>query len=166
MNPGMQARIGTPSPADSPDQGLVTFGLGDALYAFHVESVLEVVSPLLVTALFSLPDHVLGVMNLRGRVLPVSRLAALLGMRSPHREERVGLRVRCRNEEAVFAVDRVHSVLWISSSRWEDLPGSSREMERAFFAGILPLETPVTRIAVEKLFEPALWGAAPGGAVS
>lgn len=59
----------------------ITVTFGHEEYALHVQQVREIVGPLPVTAVPNATPHVLGVMNLRGKVVPVVDLAACLGLR-------------------------------------------------------------------------------------
>lgn len=52
---------------------------GSVRVAFAIDAVQEVLAPRAVTRLFHAPKAVLGVVNLRGDILPVIDLAALLG---------------------------------------------------------------------------------------
>lgn len=50
---------------------LVGFRVGQQSYALPIEAVREIVRPPEITLVPQSPDHVAGVMNLRGRILPV-----------------------------------------------------------------------------------------------
>lgn len=67
--------VGTPArraePPPDPRDQLVSFALGDELFAVAVERVREVVRAEGVTRVPQAPEHVRGVQNLRGRILPV-----------------------------------------------------------------------------------------------
>ncbi|OGB94277.1 MAG: hypothetical protein A3H39_06195 [candidate division NC10 bacterium RIFCSPLOWO2_02_FULL_66_22] len=49
-------------------------------YGFPLDRVREVVKPAPITPVPSIPEHILGVMNLRGEILPVLDLKRLLGL--------------------------------------------------------------------------------------
>lgn len=59
---------------------LLLFTLGGECYAFPLERVREVVKPGPITPVPSIPEHILGVMNLRGEILPVLDPKQLLGL--------------------------------------------------------------------------------------
>lgn len=58
----------------------ITFKLADEEYALPVRQVREIVGPLPITAVPGTMHHVLGVVNLRGKVVPVVDLRARLGL--------------------------------------------------------------------------------------
>ena len=66
--------IDSPSPelaARSPSQQLVVFGLDERRYALRLSSVNQIVRMVEITPLPKAPEIILGVVNLRGRVIPV-----------------------------------------------------------------------------------------------
>lgn len=65
---------------EGPGIQLLLFALGGESYAFPLERVREVVKPGPITPVPSTPDHMLGVMNLRGEILPVLDPKRLLGV--------------------------------------------------------------------------------------
>jgi purine-binding chemotaxis protein CheW len=65
---------------EGPGIQLLLFSLGGESYAFPLERVREVVKPGPTTPVPSIPKHILGVMNLRGEILPVLDLKRLLGV--------------------------------------------------------------------------------------
>lgn len=66
--------------AASPRLALLLFTLGGEAYAFRLGDVREVVKPTSITPVPSVPAHILGVMNLRGEILPVLDPKGLLGL--------------------------------------------------------------------------------------
>lgn len=54
--------------------------VGDDSFALDVTRVLEVARPTVLTRVPAAPEHVRGLMNLRGRILPVIELSTRLGM--------------------------------------------------------------------------------------
>jgi purine-binding chemotaxis protein CheW len=59
---------------------LLIFRLGDQHYALHAESVERVLRIVEITPLADAPRHVLGVVNVNGRVIPVFDVRGLLGL--------------------------------------------------------------------------------------
>ena len=49
----------------------LSFNIGDSLYGIELPYVIEIVSMQQITVVPSLPHYVLGIMNLRGKVVPV-----------------------------------------------------------------------------------------------
>ncbi len=63
-----------------PETHLVSFGLGDDVFALAVEQVREVVRVAAITRIPQAPEHVRGLQNLRGVVLPVLEVRTRLGL--------------------------------------------------------------------------------------
>lgn len=59
---------------------LLLVALGGESYGFPLDRVREVVKPAPITPVPSIPEHILGVMNLRGEILPVLDPKRLLGL--------------------------------------------------------------------------------------
>jgi purine-binding chemotaxis protein CheW len=77
----------TPTPAAAPPGDLaalegryLAFRLGGEQYAVPILHVREIIGPLPVTAVPGAPAHVRGVINLRGKIIPVTELALRLGV--------------------------------------------------------------------------------------
>lgn len=83
--------------------------VGAEHYALPVEAVLEVARPARLTPVPGAPAHVVGVMNLRGEVLPVVDLAALAGLRPPGDATVIAV-VESGGARAGLAVDAVVDV--------------------------------------------------------
>lgn len=62
---------------------MVMLALGGRTYALHIEHVTEVLRMVAITPLPDAPDPVLGVINLRGRAVPVVSLARRVGVEAP-----------------------------------------------------------------------------------
>ena len=58
----------------------VTFNLGDELFAFEVTTTREILSLAAITKVPQTPEYVLGVINLRGQVVPVVDMRLKLGL--------------------------------------------------------------------------------------
>ena len=114
----------TPSP-ESPEAAetsaplreieMLGFRLGDEEYAVMIDAVKEVLTFRELTPVPNAPDYVLGVMALRGLVLPVIDLCKRLGLPAGKRDERSRIIVVSVNDEdAGLHVDRVTGVVRLS----------------------------------------------------
>lgn len=99
--------------------------VGGEHYSLPVERVLEVAELGEIAAVPGSPEEVLGVRNLRGQVLPVIALAAVLGL-SGGEPSRVVV-VESGELRAGLRVDEVLDV--------EELPPSSEQVESDFLIG-------------------------------
>ncbi|UCE83531.1 MAG: purine-binding chemotaxis protein CheW [Deltaproteobacteria bacterium] len=69
-----------PVAKDSPQQQYLSFRLNEEWYALSVYQLVEVLPLPKITRVPSVPDHILGVMNLRGEVLSAIDLKKILGL--------------------------------------------------------------------------------------
>lgn len=91
---------------------MLSFRLGSESYAIPVEQVREVLKPWVVTPLPNAPAHVLGVISLRGTILPVIDVAKRLGLSPGVRDEKSRIVVVSLDDEKVGMVaDRVTGVV-------------------------------------------------------
>lgn len=106
----------------------VRFRVAEEAYAVSVLNVLEVASLGEVTPVPGAPREILGVRNLRGKILPVIDLAALLGTRRSQPAERL-LVAESEGRQAGLAIDEVTEV--------GELADPSEEAESALLLGTM-----------------------------
>jgi len=113
------------------------FHLRGALCALDTALVEEVVRLRRTTAVPHAPAFVLGVMNLRGKIVSVIDLARKveLGASQPGEESRVYI-VRDREELVGLMVDRAAEVIELEADRLEPPPANVRGIEGRFFRGV------------------------------
>lgn len=116
---------------------LLTFHLGEEVYAIPVTGVREVMRIRSLTLVPNAPAYILGVTSLRGTVLPVLDLCVRLGLPSGVRNEKSRVVVVGTNEEDVgLVVDRVVGVLRIMPDAIKPVP-ENIEQGAAFLRGIV-----------------------------
>ena len=102
---------------------IMAFTLHEQAYCVRTRSIREIRSYSPATPVPHAPPEVMGIMNLRGSVIPVVDLAAKLGMARIQPDERCAIIVA---EVADFAiglvVDRVSDILSISPSDVQPMP--------------------------------------------
>lgn len=113
----------TPSEPTSGDESVETpmeelemlsFRLGGEAYAVMVDDVREVLKLPDLTVVPNAPDYILGVISLRGTMLPIMDLCKRFGITAPARDEKSRIVVVNPDEEDVgLMVDRVTGVLKI-----------------------------------------------------
>jgi purine-binding chemotaxis protein CheW len=109
-----------------PERKLVRFRLGGEHFALPVESVTSIIRWREVTPLPNVPDHLLGLGNLRGRTLPVTDLRLKLGMDSEVAIEDGYIVVTENNFGQVgLLVDGVEEVLTVTE---ESIDASSADL--------------------------------------
>ena len=90
---------------------VLSFIAGGELFAVDVNGVQKVVRKMMVTPVFAAPDAVIGVMNLKGKVITVFSLTRLLG--------------RYEKRTAQYASDTITAVVFKSFPDCEDQMGLS-----------------------------------------
>src|SRR3984957_6293905 len=79
---GSKTRVDKSGSADTEVQKLVTFRIAKEEFAFHMEHVREILRVQTPNQVPDVPDYVLGVLTVRGQILPVIDLRRLLQQRS------------------------------------------------------------------------------------
>lgn len=118
------------------DTQLVVFELDGILYAFRITDVYEILKVPTITPLPQMPAHVEGVINLRGRVIPVVNLRSRLGLSkmTVGQDTRIIL-VKSQEKELGVVVDRV---LEVNTYREEEMEAPETRGEgRSVLRGIV-----------------------------
>jgi purine-binding chemotaxis protein CheW len=102
---------------------LVSFSLGQEEFGLDITTVREINRMLDVTAVPNSPEYMEGVINLRGKVIPIVNLRKCFGMerKANDKNTRVVV-VELGNRIVGFVVDAVREVIRISSSVTEPPP--------------------------------------------
>ena len=119
----------------------LTFMLGPEEYGLPVLKVREIIRALDVTRVPQVPDHVLGVVNLRGRVIPVIDLRRKLGLPYEPPTERtciVVADVALASSTVMMGVvvDSVSEVLTVSADELEETPQLGRQVTAEYVLGL------------------------------
>ncbi|MDX9911292.1 MAG: chemotaxis protein CheW [Phycisphaerales bacterium] len=116
---------------------LVTFEVGGEEFAVDILSVQEINRMMEITRVPQSPPDVEGVINLRGKIIPVldlrKRFSMAVGDKSDHNRIVV---VEVSGRVLGFIVDRVHEVLRISSEIVEPAPPMICSIDSDFIAGV------------------------------
>ena len=106
---------------------VLCFALEDRLFAADIRGLREILRSVPVTEIPGAPEHIAGVINLRGRLLPLIDLRrVLLGSRSVlAREERRVLVARASGIDAGLLVDRVLEVVTVDPASLAPVPGGA-----------------------------------------
>ena len=121
---------------------LVTFGLGNEEFAVDILKVREINKPREITKIPNAPHYMEGVINLRGRVIPVINLRNNFGL--PHQENDSGTRIMIMDMQGLtigVVVDYVSEVLRISPDIVESAPAMIKEKDsNDFIRGIAKMD--------------------------
>ncbi len=172
VNEGSQAVVAHQNNAlvqhgeDSDDQDvrqLVSFSVADQEYSFDITATQEIIRlPETINAVPQAPAHVVGMVNLRNRVLPLMRLSTMFGLPQTELSEvnRIVVLTLARAGALSMVgviVDEVREVLRIHRDQVEEVPAllmDGRDMRE--LEGICQLDKGkriVTLLSAEKLFQ-------------
>lgn len=120
---------------------LVSFKLGNEEFAVDILRVQEINRMIEVTRVPNAPSHVDGVINLRGKVIPVVDLRTRLGM--PRKDQDKNSRIVVVELHGIvvgFVVDSVQEVLRIPKSVTEPPPAMASGVEAEYITAVGKLE--------------------------
>jgi purine-binding chemotaxis protein CheW len=115
----------------------LTFGLGGEEYGLEILKVREIIGAMDITAVPRTPEFVMGVINLRGNVIPVIDLRLKFEMaHADQTEETCIIVVDVMGVEMGILVDRVSEVLDIADEEIQPAPGFGVAVNTDFILGI------------------------------
>lgn len=135
---------------------LATFRLGDEEFAVDILKIQEINRMVEITKLPEAPDYYEGIINLRGRVIPVLNLRTKFGLESKEWDKNTRIIICDVEGHAVgMVVDEVDEVLRIHSSTIEPAPEIVTSCDSDYITGVAKLDDRlliflnVSRIAIE-----------------
>ncbi|SLN49120.1 chemotaxis protein CheW [Roseisalinus antarcticus] len=125
----------------------VTFVAGEQSFCIEITQIREIRRWSPVTILPHAPDHVLGVMNLRGAVIPIFDLAAKLGLGRITPTERHVIIIAAVNGQTIgLLVDSVSEILSVRHDRVQETPNVRADDTTTCILGVIPIEEGMTRV--------------------
>ena len=127
--------------AVSTDEQVVVFNLGEELFGVNIARVEEIIRWQKVTKIPNAPNFVEGIINLRGRVIPVVDLRRCFGLESAiaNKETRI-VEVQIQGWTVGLIVDGVSEVLHVPQSAVDPPSPVITTVESAYLRGIARLE--------------------------
>ena len=120
---------------------LVTFSIGEEEFGVDILKVQEIIRTMAITKVPNSPPHVEGVINLRGKVIPVIDLRSRFLLESkPHDNQTRIIVVDLHRVVIGFVVDGVSEVLRIPSSTVEPPPAVVSGIESEYIKGVGKLD--------------------------
>jgi purine-binding chemotaxis protein CheW len=119
----------------------LTFSLAGEEYGIGILKVKEIIGLMTITPVPKTPDHIKGVINLRGKVIPVVDLRLKFGMKAVADTERTCIIVTeiATNGHKIsmgIVVDSVSEVLNIKSGEIENTPNFGSKLDTAYILGM------------------------------
>lgn len=125
----------------------VTFAVADQSFCLEITKIREIRRWVPVTALPHSPSDVLGVMNLRGMVIPIIDLGARfgLGFREPN-PRNVVIVVATEDHTVGLVVESVSEILAVPEDQIQDAPDiQSSDLKRSI-RGLIATDSGMTRV--------------------
>lgn len=123
------------------DYHLVAFLLDGETYAVEIDKVQEIIRAAEITAVPGAPPHVCGVINLRGKIIPVVDLRVRFNLPEsmPSDEQRI-IVVELGKKRLGMLVDAVSQVMRLASASIEDMPEEAVTVDENYIKGVGKLE--------------------------
>jgi purine-binding chemotaxis protein CheW len=123
----------------------LTFTLSDEEYGIGILKIKEIIGMMTVTTVPQTPEFVKGVINLRGKVIPVIDLRLRFGMESMDYTERTCIIVveidgKAGTVQIGIVVDSVSEVLNIKADEIDDTPTFGTKLNTDYILGMAKME--------------------------
>ena len=136
-----------PTKSQSNKKEFVTLIAGGQSFCIEITQIREIRRWSPVTILPHSPHHVLGVINLRGAVIPIVDLAAKLGFAEIEPTERHVIIIVAVDQRIVgLLVESVSEILGVDVNMVKDTPRTSEDQTTRAIEGIIPSEDDMTKI--------------------
>jgi purine-binding chemotaxis protein CheW len=136
MNNPESRIVGSECKAREKGGKFLTFQLADEEYGIEILRVREINGLMNITAVPQMPGHMKGVINLRGKVIPVIDLRLKFGLSEIEYTEQTCIIVVNVGREIGIIVDTVSEVLDISGENIEPPPSMGESMNSSFILGM------------------------------
>jgi purine-binding chemotaxis protein CheW len=138
----------------------LTVGLANEAYGIAVLKVREIIRMLKITSVPQLPPYVKGVINLRGRVIPIVDLRVKFGLQAEFTERTciVVVQVRPANAQPVqmgLIVDCVEEVVTLTDQEIEPTPEFGCKIDTSYLLGLAKVKGQIkTLLDIDKVVAP------------
>ncbi len=127
------------------DGKYLTFALAEEEYGICILKIKEIIGMMPITTVPQTPEFVKGVVNLRGKVIPVMDLRLRFGMEAIEYDERtciivVEIEGRSGDVQIGIVVDTVSEVLNVAGEDIEDTPTFGTKLDTEYILGMAKME--------------------------
>lgn len=137
MNDSERLEMGMEEQEDTLENKYLTFSIGSEEYGIEIRYVTEIIGIQSITELPDMPGYVKGVINLRGKVIPVIDVRIRFGLKEREYDERTSIIVVNLSEMSVgLIVDTVSEVMDIAASNVEPPPRVSKGAGSRYIQGM------------------------------
>ena len=125
----------------------VTFSAGGQVFCLDITQTREIRRWTPVTKLPHTPDDVLGVMNLRGAVIPIFDLSARFGLgETPDNERNVVIVAAAGGTTIGLLVESVSEILSVAKSSIQETPDMKSDAARQAILGVISVGESMVRV--------------------
>lgn len=125
-----------PAPSASRAGKYLTFFLSGEEYGLEILKVSEIIGLQPITRVPRTPEFIRGVINLRGKVIPITDLRRKFRMPAEEAQSSCIIVVQMQGVQTGIVVDRVSEVVAIAESDIEDAPSFGADVQTEFLLGI------------------------------
>lgn len=111
------------------------FKIGDELFGIGIEKVVEILKVQKIFAVPGLPEFLSGVINVRGRIVPVMDLRLRFSMEPSGNKERIII-ARYGKEKIAFLVDDIREILALSEEEIGTPPSIFKGFRTEYLTGL------------------------------
>jgi purine-binding chemotaxis protein CheW len=139
------------------ERELVSFRVDGQDFCVDIMVVREIRGWTPATVLPHAPSYILGVINLRGAVVPIVDLAARMGL-EPIKPDARHVIVICvvENQTVGFLVDAVSDILSVDHKLVQPTPPVASDLTRAFIEGVIAIDQRMLRLIDIRAVLPAI----------
>ncbi len=136
----------TPAKVSSKEGKYLTFTLSDEVYGIDILKIKEIIGMMDITSIPQTPDYVKGVINLRGKVIPVVDLRLKFGMPAKEYDARtciIVVEVSGGKEGSLqmgIVVDSVREVVNLKADQMEPPPTFGSRLETDFIMSMAKMD--------------------------
>jgi purine-binding chemotaxis protein CheW len=117
---------------------LATFHVGEALCGMDILKIQEINKHIQITTVPQGPDYVLGVLNLRGRIVTIIDLSRKIGLPPANLTENSrNIIVNSKDEYIGLIVDQIGDVVATSTEKVEPPPANIGGLQGRYFEGVV-----------------------------
>ncbi|MBK3332495.1 purine-binding chemotaxis protein CheW [Persephonella atlantica] len=145
----------------SKEERLITFYLNDELIGINIKDVIKITKNIEITPVPKTKDYILGVMNLRGNIIPVVSLKRKFGLKGEDSLENPFIVVVETDMGHIgITVDRVEGAININPEEIQPPPMNSIGIDPEFIDGVIMVEDEkgkkelLTLLNIKKVFRP------------
>lgn len=122
----------------------LTFNIGDNIYALSLSSVTEIIGVQLTTKVPSLPNYIMGLINLRGKIVPVINGRKKLGYKDKEIDDKTCTVIVEYNDYNIgLLVDNVNEVANVDEASITPPPNVGKKGKEKYIKSVLKIQDDV-----------------------